>query len=81
MLAEPLLAQNGGFPVVDRAFHHPLGDVLMDLNRAIWDSPHILPIFSPKEKSAWERTRQLFATVAQANGQIVECRVKVKETS
>ncbi len=28
---------------------------------------------------AWEMTRQLFATVAQANGQIVERRVKVKE--
>lgn len=39
MLAEPLFAQNGGFPVIDQAFDHRLSDVLMDLNAAIWDSP------------------------------------------
>lgn len=38
MLAEPLFAQNGGFPVIDQAFDHKLLDVLMDLNAAIWDS-------------------------------------------
>lgn len=38
-------------------------------------------IFPPKEKSAWEMTRQFFTTVAQANGQTVERRVKVKETT
>jgi len=39
MLSDPLFAQNGGFEVVDREFDHRLGDVLMDLNAAIWDSP------------------------------------------
>lgn len=39
MLADPLFAQNGGFPVIDYAFDHRLADVLMDLNAAIWDSP------------------------------------------
>lgn len=38
MLADPLFAQNGGFPVIDQAFDHRLSDVLMDLNAAIWDS-------------------------------------------
>ncbi len=38
MLADPLFAQNGGFPVIDQAFDHKLSDVLMDLNGAIWDS-------------------------------------------
>ena len=38
MLADPLFAQNGGFPVIDEAFDHRLADVLMDLNAAIWDS-------------------------------------------
>jgi type I restriction enzyme, R subunit len=39
MLSDPLFAQNGGFEAVDREFDHRLGDVLMDLNAAIWDSP------------------------------------------
>lgn len=39
MLADPLFAQNGGFPVIDNVFDHRLSDVLMDLNAAIWDSP------------------------------------------
>ena len=38
-------------------------------------------IYSPKERSAWEMTNQLFATVSQANGQSVERRIKVKETT
>ncbi len=38
MLADPLFAQNGGFPEIDKAFDHRLSDVLMDLNAAIWDS-------------------------------------------
>ena len=38
MLSEPLFAQNGGFPVIDHEFDHKLGEVLMDLNAAIWDS-------------------------------------------
>ena len=38
MLADPLFAQNGGFPVIDNAFDHRLAEVLMDLNAAIWDS-------------------------------------------
>lgn len=38
MLSDPLFAQNGGFPVIDREFDHKLGEVLMDLNAAIWDS-------------------------------------------
>ena len=37
-------------------------------------------IYSPKERSAWEMTNQLFATVSQANGQVVERTIKVKET-
>ena len=38
MLSDPLFAQNGGFPVIDHEFDHKLGEVLMDLNAAIWDS-------------------------------------------
>lgn len=38
LLSDPLFAQNGGFPVIDREFDHRLGEVLMDLNAAIWDS-------------------------------------------
>ena len=38
MLADPLFAQSGGFPVIDHAFDHRLSEVLMDLNAAIWDS-------------------------------------------
>ncbi len=38
LLSDPLFAQNGGFPVIDREFDHKLGEVLMDLNAAIWDS-------------------------------------------
>lgn len=38
ILSDPLFAQAGGFEVVDRAFDHHLGEVLMDLNAAIWDS-------------------------------------------
>lgn len=38
LLAEPLFAQQGGFPRIDETFDHRLGDVLMDLNAAIWDS-------------------------------------------
>jgi len=41
MLSDPLFAQNGGFPVIDQAFDHQLGNVLMDLNAAIWDSDSI----------------------------------------
>ena len=37
LLAEPLFAQNGGFPVIDQEFGGDLGTVLMDLNAAIWD--------------------------------------------
>lgn len=37
ILADPLFAQAGGFETVDRAFDHGLGDVLKDLNSAIWD--------------------------------------------
>jgi type I restriction enzyme, R subunit len=36
ILAEPLFAQAGGFDTVDREFDHGLGDVLKDLNSAIW---------------------------------------------
>lgn len=38
LLSDPLFAQNGGFPVIDKEFDHKLGEVLMDLNAAIWDS-------------------------------------------
>lgn len=38
LLSDPLFAQNGGFPVIDQEFDHKLGEVLMDLNAAIWDS-------------------------------------------
>jgi type I restriction enzyme R subunit len=38
ILSDPLFAQHGGFEVVDREFDHRLGDLLMDLNAAIWDS-------------------------------------------
>ncbi|MGE6784419.1 type I restriction-modification system endonuclease [Ensifer adhaerens] len=37
ILSEPLFAQAGGFDVVDREFDSGLGDVLKDLNAAIWD--------------------------------------------
>jgi type I restriction enzyme R subunit len=36
ILADPLFAQNGGFEAVDRDFDHGLGEVLKDLNAAIW---------------------------------------------
>jgi type I restriction enzyme R subunit len=38
ILSDPLFAQAGGFAVVDREFDSALGDVLKDLNVAIWDS-------------------------------------------
>ena len=38
LLAEPLFAQQGGFPRIDETFDHHLAEVLMDLNAAIWDS-------------------------------------------
>ena len=38
ILADPLFAQAGGFEIVDREFDHGLGEVLKDLNAAIWDS-------------------------------------------
>lgn len=38
ILAEPAYAQLGGFELVDREFDNRLGEVLMDLNTAIWDS-------------------------------------------
>ncbi|WP_420140027.1 type I restriction-modification system endonuclease [Sphingomonas sp.] len=37
ILSDPLFAQAGGFAVVDREFDSGLGDVLKDLNAAIWD--------------------------------------------
>jgi type I restriction enzyme R subunit len=37
ILSEPLFAQAGGFDMVDREFDSGLGDVLKDLNAAIWD--------------------------------------------
>jgi type I restriction enzyme R subunit len=37
ILADPLFAQAGGFEVVDRDFESRLGEVLKDLNAAIWD--------------------------------------------
>jgi type I restriction enzyme R subunit len=36
MLADPLFAQAGGFETIDREFDHGLGEVLKDLNSAIW---------------------------------------------
>lgn len=38
ILSDPLFAQAGGFEVVDREFDSALGEVLKDLNAAIWDS-------------------------------------------
>jgi type I restriction enzyme R subunit len=38
ILTDPLFAQAGGFETVDREFDHGLGDVLKDLNTAIWDN-------------------------------------------
>jgi len=38
LLADPLFAQAGGFDMVDREFDSGLGEVLKDLNAAIWDS-------------------------------------------
>lgn len=38
ILSDPLFAQHGGFATVDREFDSALGDVLKDLNAAIWDS-------------------------------------------
>jgi type I restriction enzyme R subunit len=37
MLRDPLFAQFGGFDTIDREFDHGLGEVLKDLNTAIWD--------------------------------------------
>lgn len=37
LLADPLFAQAGGFAVIDREFDSALGEVLKDLNVAIWD--------------------------------------------
>ncbi|MGJ5222026.1 type I restriction-modification enzyme R subunit C-terminal domain-containing protein, partial [Bradyrhizobium oligotrophicum] len=37
LLGDPLFAQHGGFEVIDQAFDHGLGDILKDLNGAIWD--------------------------------------------
>lgn len=37
ILSDPLFAQAGGFDTVDREFDHRLGEVLKDLNAAIWD--------------------------------------------
>lgn len=36
LLSDPLFAQAGGFATIDREFDHGLGDVLKDLNAAIW---------------------------------------------
>lgn len=41
LLAEPLFAQQGGFPRIDETFDHHLADVLMDLNAAIWDNTSV----------------------------------------
>ncbi|WP_327209529.1 type I restriction-modification system endonuclease [Rhizobium leguminosarum] len=41
ILSEPLFAQAGGFDVVDREFDSSLGDVLKDLNAAIWDGGQV----------------------------------------
>ncbi len=38
ILSDPLFAQHGGFAVVDREFDSGLGEVLKDLNAAIWDT-------------------------------------------
>lgn len=38
ILADPLFAQAGGYETIDREFDHALGDVLKDLNTAIWDN-------------------------------------------
>ena len=38
ILADPLFAQAGGFETIDREFDHALGNVLKDLNTAIWDN-------------------------------------------
>jgi len=38
ILSDPLFAQAGGFEVVDREFDSGLGEILKDLNAAIWDS-------------------------------------------
>jgi len=39
ILSDPLFAQFGGFEAVDREFDSGLGEVLKDLNAAIWDKP------------------------------------------
>lgn len=39
ILSDPLFAQFGGFDAVDREFDSGLGEVLKDLNTAIWDNP------------------------------------------
>jgi len=39
ILSDPLFAQFGGFDAVDREFDSGLGEVLKDLNTAIWDTP------------------------------------------
>jgi len=39
ILSDPLFAQFGGFEAVDRDFDSGLGEVLKDLNTAIWDTP------------------------------------------
>lgn len=38
ILADPLFAQAGGYETIDREFDHALGEVLKDLNTAIWDN-------------------------------------------
>ena len=38
ILADPLFAQAGGYETIDREFDHGLGEVLKDLNTAIWDN-------------------------------------------
>jgi len=38
ILSDPLFAQQGGYEVVDREFDSGLGDILKDLNAAIWDT-------------------------------------------
>jgi type I restriction enzyme R subunit len=40
LLADPLFAQAGGYEVVDREFDSGLGELLKDLNAAIWDTSH-----------------------------------------
>lgn len=39
LLADGAFAQAGGFDAVDHEFDHALGEVLKDLNGAIWDGP------------------------------------------